>query len=412
MSIEMLCTQIEADDLRIKEIKIYIKSNDDDHEVGFDLDPCEDVTRAYPDEFSYGELTFCDFDFDLDMWRRLGRAIRNSTSLRYFVLERDESEFRHHGHVPTEVAACLAVFFDEIKHNKSLKVMNLLLYDSDELPMIRLDHILLQNEGLNYIELESHEPISRDQSCVIAAGLGGALLKFLDISFCKFANDRSFQRIISTCTGVEELRLKCTHSRQCAAVASLLRDPRTMLKELHIDSLGDYRGNDKMAAVLDIITSLGGNTKLKCLSIYLNITDEELPNHFINLLCNSSSIEGIINSNHALEQLFYDKWSPSLVKECLELNKLTNKTRVIQNKIMNYYFLGDFDSAPFVSMPISILAKVLSLGKEMNKQNTAIFSLLRSIPELCNLTNRRDEQSSNYKTIHVSSCGKRKKVDG
>ena len=46
------------------------------------------------------------------------------------------SGFHRDGHVPTEVAACLAVFFDEMKHNKITQGNeSIVVRYSDELPM-------------------------------------------------------------------------------------------------------------------------------------------------------------------------------------------------------------------------------------------------------------------------------------
>ena len=418
MSVHLLCRIIEADNPRIDKIEITCQIGVNDHTVvDFDLDSYEDLANF--DESSQRELTYSGTftyrgsEFDLDIWRQLGRAIRNSTSLRWFFFM--ISELSNDAHVDSEAAACLAVFFDEIKHNTSIENMILFLYSSDELPMLSLDHILLHNERLNRIDLESIESITLDQSRVIAAGLGGALLSSFCMISCEFGDNETHRQIVSACTGVKDFAVCCGNSSQCGAVASLLRDPRTMLEQLHVET-ANYLGDDELAAAIEIIASLAGNTKLKHLTMFFHVEDGEelINNHFMNLLCNCSSIEDIINSNHTLEKTDTDPWtaSPFAYAECLELNKLTNKKRVVQNKIMQYYFLGDFDSGPFVSMPISVLAKVLSLGKEMRNQNTSIFNLLRSIPELCNVSSRRDEQLSNYRTAPYSSCGKRRKVEG
>jgi hypothetical protein len=121
------------------------------------------------------------------------------------------------------------------------------------------------------------------------------------------------------------------------------------------------------------------------------------------------------------------------------LNKNANKVKVIQDKIMKYYFVESFDLAPFANMPLSVLAQVMSLGREpkdenedsntllsmlqvgfeslddedldadgvmSNKQN-AIFELLRGIPELCNVSSRRVP----FKHVDVldTGCNKRQK---
>ena len=419
MSVHLLRRKIAADDHRIDKIEITCQIGVNDHTmVEFDLYSNEDMNEDLEnfDELpqgQFGTFTYRGSDFDLDIWRQLGRVIRISTSLRWLTFM--ISELSNVGHVDSEAAACLAVFFDEIKHNTSIENMILFLYSSDELPMLSLDHILLHNERLNRIDLESIESITLDQSRVIAAGLGGALLSSFCMISCEFGDNETHRQIVSACTGVKDFAVCCGNSSQCGAVASLLRDPRTMLEQLHVET-ANYLGDDELAAAIKIIASLPGNTKLKHLTMFFHVEDGEelINNHFMNLLCNCSSIEDIINSNHTLEKTDTDPWtaSPFAYAECLELNKLTNKERVVQNKIMQYYFLGDFDSGPFVSMPISVLAKVLSLGKETRNQSTAIFNLLRSIPELCNVSSRRDEQLSNYRTTHNSSCGKRQKVEG
>jgi hypothetical protein len=56
---------------------------------------------------------------------------------------------------------------------------------------------------------------------------------------------------------------------------------------------------------------------------------------------------------------------------------------------MQFYFMGSFDLAPFASMPLSVLAKVMSVGKDMRNKKTAIFELLRGSPELCNVPSGR-----------------------
>jgi hypothetical protein len=74
------------------------------------------------------------------------------------------------------------------------------------------------------------------------------------------------------------------------------------------------------------------------------------------------------------------------VKECLELNKNSNKNQVIRHKIIQYYFIGSFDMAPFASMPLSVLSKIMGLGGEMKNMHSAIFELMRGIPDLCNVS--------------------------
>jgi hypothetical protein len=91
---------------------------------------------------------------------------------------------------------------------------------------------------------------------------------------------------------------------------------------------------------------LNGNTKLTSLGLNrLGGTAEwsaSCNDCFCKLLCNTTSIENICNSNHTLQEIGGYQRS-RLLNEYLELNKNENKSQVIRNKILKYYFVGDFD---------------------------------------------------------------------
>jgi hypothetical protein len=118
---------------------------------------------------------------------------------------------------------------------------------------------------------------------------------------------------------------------------------------------------------------------------------------FGSTLCNASSIETIVHSNHTLQKLIIQEFAdetvtvllPKFINTCLELNSNANKDEVIRSKIAIFYFLGDFDVSSFVGMPISLVPTVMGLieGSDTNRQS-AIFRLLKNLPELCNVSSR------------------------
>jgi hypothetical protein len=146
-----------------------------------------------------------------------------------------------------------------------------------------------------------------------------------------------------------------------------------------------WRHLDSEQAWRDILASLNGNSHLQELWMY-NFEDAE--DRFDKLLCDISSIESISNSNHTLENIMTSDINPSLfTMRCLSLNKNTNKVKVIRYKIFCFYFVEDFDVAPFSSMAISVVPKVMSQIRKENK-HSAIYRLLRCLPELCNVSDR------------------------
>jgi hypothetical protein len=181
----------------------------------------------------------------------------------------------------------------------------------------------------------------------------------------------SLEKIVSACSeGVEdiELRFSCRNAR--VALRDLMAGLvcNTELRELHL-SFG-YEGYEQFNKEFN----------------------RELSDAFNKLLCDSSSLENVSNSNHTLEKIYCRTVPRRTVprrtfldsarfNECLELNMSKNKNKVIHNKVVKFYFVGDFDPASFASMPLPVLSEVLGLVAIRNKQS-AIFQLLRDIPEV------------------------------
>jgi hypothetical protein len=89
----------------------------------------------------------------------------------------------------------------------------------------------------------------------------------------------------------------CGHNSQCAAVAELLRDPASILKDLQVNC-APSSSFDAEHAGRSISESLAGNTHLKMLQTNLRFDRDKI-------LCDTSSIESISNSNHTLESISF-----------------------------------------------------------------------------------------------------------
>jgi hypothetical protein len=166
------------------------------------------------------------------------------------------------------------------------------------------------------------------------------------------------------------------------AVAASLQNTANVIRKLSLHV--NLRHLDSEQAWRDILASLVGNSHLQelCLDNF-----EVSENRFDKLLCDISSIESIANSNHTLEKIMQFGGPSRFARQCLGLNKNTNKAEVIRNKIFGFYFVEDFDVSPFLSMAVSVLPEVLSQIKRTNKL-PAIYKLLRCLPELSNVSDR------------------------
>ncbi len=141
-----------------------------------------------------------------------------------------------------------------------------------------------------------------------------------------------------------------------SATAALLRNPECVLRKLfimdldcpHFDDEGWRSFGQQASRVLSAF--LVGNTHLKCLSLFnrKKLCNPNGSGNFDKLLCDIASIMGISNSNHTLERIdFFRKTTSTFTKECVKLNQNANKARVIRDKILHIYFVGEFDVSPF-----------------------------------------------------------------
>jgi hypothetical protein len=170
-----------------------------------------------------------------------------------------------------------------------------------------------------------------------------------------------------------------------------------MLERLDvIERINNVNGPEQDDFVREVTTGLATNTKLKVLVLHRDDASALFNGSFRKLLCDPRSIENIYNSNHTLETLY--PFGSDLLNGLLELNKNEDKTQVIRSKILKYYFIGDFDVAPFTNMPVSVVPEVINQITSDTKQS-AIFRLLKCIPELSNMGNRNisSKQASQMK---------------
>lgn len=335
-----------------------------------------------------------DETLDVEMYRRLGRAARN-TSLKNFRL-------CSHGWRLGEPInpVCIGAFLEELKYNTSIEDMAFELFRIDEAPSF-LTHFLLNNRNLteltflcpNHLTYDSPDnpvTVTPAQALAISSIANNLHLQKLDVSRCSFENNGSLEQIAKACTNVEQLFWTCTTAGQVTALANLLRDPSSILQSAVIQLRG-LRDLDNRLYAREIAAAHVDNTKLNYMEIY-SYKDFGEVGCFERVLCNASTIESIYNSNHTLKKIHIPceaglrRWS-SLTRACLKLNKTQDKQKVVRNKILKYYFVGDFDVAPFVRLSLSVMPKVLSDIRGTHKQS-ALYRLLKNIPEFCNVSNR------------------------
>lgn len=140
-------------------------------------------------------LNFFDRIFEVDAWKRLGRAVLAKTlnSLRL------NSGFGRRGRPGVDVidgevlaaaAQCIGSFFNKVKHHKSVVTAHMDL-DLSGLSINDLSEFVRNNLALETLSLGSMEPVSRDHSTALsrAISISSVKLKSVNIRLCHFEND-------------------------------------------------------------------------------------------------------------------------------------------------------------------------------------------------------------------------------
>ena len=97
----------------------------------------------------------------------------------------------------------------------------------------------------------------------------------------------------------------------------------------------------------------------------------------------------------------------------------SNKRKVIQRKLMKYYFSRHVDLSSqdqstnpirsIANMPLGLLTEIL--GLKVKGKHSVMFNILKCIPELCDVSSRRLFQSEGSCDADCGSDKKRQKVD-
>jgi len=349
------------------------------------------------------------------VWNGLGGAIAYNTSLRRINLQAVINNYNRRNE---ESDGCMEAILRGIHWNRSIEQleidMKLIADDEATLPGLNLHDVQFKS-SLKVLELLSGT-ISESQSFMISSFIENISLEEFFLAGVDVGDhgeeisESALTRVILACTKVKRLKIYCETASQYASLASSLENPTSILSEMNF--CGEF---DNAEGVSIIASGLARNKTLQILSSWA-FEGELRP--IAKALCDASSIEGIHASNHTLQNMFHKRGDtetiptlPEMITTCLELNKNANKDEVIRAKIARFYFIGNFDISPFSNMSLSVVPEVLNLitGDDIYQQS-AIFRMLKTIPELCNVSSR----DVGHAEVNEGSCSpsnKRQKIE-
>jgi len=383
---------------------------------------------------------------DIELLTRFGESIGINKSIGWCSVVMSQSDpIMDPNYLRSPVNApsyqCLQSIYRGIESNTSITTLSLDLESigipgNESFPRLQFQSEQFKSKlkGIHIYNTKSIT-LTDDDSTVIAQALAG-MLSLVSLNIRYLATRASaFRTIISACpSSVEWLYISCDTAEHCSILASFLQSNHLMVSHLNVtkkdsivveeDSLDSFQLSEQEASM--IIDGLkNGNTCLETLYIFCCKGDTFFTSAQT-LLCDTTSIESICLSNHTLIELQpfaesevrFDVFSEQEVKfgiivDSLRLNRNSNKNRVIREKISRYYFVGNFDVSPFVKLPVSVVPSVLGMikGKKLDRQS-AIFRLLKSIPDLCNVGSRVNINVGNDEDIDAvkdGACGNKRR---
>ena len=296
-------------------------------------------TFTYVDEQHIGVFN-SSVDNDLS---RLGRYIGENTQLEKIIIDYDETTLNINANRD---------LLDGLRRNSSIKQLKLVY-------VLNLDTAVggeLRPEILNvYEEKNSLLCLRIDSADFTLNGgdiiLANALKRCTNLQQISLhgsnMTDENLQSLVESIRGLsllEKLDLQQTRtigSIGCQAISTLLEDPHCNLLTLNICC----SGINNIGAVI-IANSLANNNKLKEIFLHnIGIGKSIIEDALSNILCNATSVNSLVKSNHTLEVLYMgrlvleDIQRPSRQRlvSLLQMNKGTNKRYVAIKKILRYH---------------------------------------------------------------------------
>ena len=299
---------------------------------------------------------------DVIQLRKLGLAIKESSLIKSLMMlgwttsYDDDTVFRR-------AQRHLRVFLNGAQHNRSIKSFGLVLSDD----ILRYLTTILGGGQIRSLDLKgqgNHAQALALSNCI-------SQLEHLDIGDSWINDDVSAELMMSACTNVETMYTGIGSDHQASALCSMIQNGRIRgLKVTPKDGILARR------------YGLEGQVNQRMFEMRL-----------AKALCNTSSIQNIMASNHTLRCVYFSSSSLELLRPIVEINEMGYRKSkeigydkslkwIIHKKVFGFYFIGDFDTTPFENIVPTVTAKVLSdIGTGRKETDlAAIFRLLKAFP--------------------------------
>ena len=366
---------------------------------------CNTVLRIEQNSPDVTQLNVYDEKpFTVEDWIRLGRAVGGNTiivelRLRFSTDGADDDPIRS---TDVQNAFCAG-----LARNRSIQTFqsNNIHYTSEQIGMI-MRPFFSRNASLAKIKFDGSElePVAIDALTEAIKERGENIKTVRSFEYRSGAGSPSqvyaLVDLAKTCSHLTNLTLSGFVGGfdlgSCQAIASFLSSKNCMLRKLDL-----YQNRIRDDGCIVIAESLRTNKRLRWLSVGINNITSEGFLSFIPVVCDASSIDRTLNSNHTLEQVttYRETFVPRELLDILQMNKITDKRTTAKLKVLRcHFFDGDFDMTAIAGLDTKLLPRLLGWFGRLKENKNADFKVLQSCrstfyriiqhkPELCRCPN-------------------------
>lgn len=360
-----------------------------------------------------------DYEFNIFAWSETVRSICKNSTVKSIHFRWDRMSFESGlGYAAEE--NCLRSIFHEISLGIHIEAIDIDIkflpyFDINDMRKLfsraRLKHNMAHVDGaLNFVQL-TDRPLDIGGSLhydkiamrVMSESLQGMMLPNLNLDGYLFSDKYSATEVLDACDSINSLKVWCYDYFNYSTLAKYVRK-NSVLKRLCVDTPTIHHrvGEPDMSGLQIrgmklLLNGLSTNTSIQILE--LRCTDTRQGGLFsyrdlTEMMCNVTECkDSIVDcSNHTIKQIechpepnTSDRLEYCHFLEMIQINNTPGVNKVIRQKLMRYFFNVPGKTSLdhlWSSMPLNVLVTIMAIDVHQEYKRNAMYSILRSVPEL------------------------------
>ena len=366
-----------------------------------------------PFESSEARVKWPDIKIPVEEWGEMGRFMGSRTywwSVSWdWKIFHDDVDYAGVGN--QWLRSKIIEFFEGFKKQKHLTHLEMRLCPGRDAPQLDINYLVSHSVRFRTLELRPCVIQTLNKRVILCPAETGTL-SHASIPTIKLNcyGYLPIEDVLPSCLKMKHLHIDSPSKSTAPAFSemiglTILQNRSSRLITLHIKSLGSWKEGVMNGLVSSIAEGIRVNTTLQELVLkghqeYVSV----LP--IATSLCDPSSIDSIVNSNHTLKSVYFTKdffnrfrrcrkemEETDLLMKCVDIN-VSGKSRndIIQKKVVDFHMTTNFDVTQLDNLPLTALPNLLAIpSKSENNCLHGIFWILKHNLELSDVKARSSD---------------------